>query len=243
MQTCLWMAVLLGTAPLVWAGDTSEATTSTVRADRRSGRLVRRIVVPDHVVTAKVIAPGAYNGAAPAPAAPIAASKNSDVSAIVDDVAGRHGVDPLLVHAIIKVESAYDRLAISPKGAEGLMQLMPATGRHYGVRNSFDSRQNIEGGVRYLKDLTGRFSDARQVIAAYNAGEGAVAKYGGIPPYEETQEYVYRVGRQYGELRRAQRTVVAKAQPPTAVKAPAVPEHRPVESFVDQEGRIHLRTR
>jgi soluble lytic murein transglycosylase-like protein len=110
-----------------------------------------------------------------------------------------------------------------------------------GVKNSFDSRDNIEGGIRYLRKLQERFDDMRLVLAAYNAGEEAVSRWKGIPPYAETQEYVYKVGKRYGELRTAQ-----KKAGPFVVKAPekpAEPEHRPLETFVDSEGRLNLRTR
>ncbi len=106
---------------------------------------------------------------------------------------------------MIQVESNYNPYAVSPKGAQGLMQLMPETARRFGVRNTFDIKENIEGGVRYLKYLGTLFpEDPRLTIAAYNAGEGAVWKYGNsIPPYRETEQYVDRVGKRYGQARRA----------------------------------------
>jgi len=115
--------------------------------------------------------------------------------------AAREGVDPALVEAIIAVESAFNPRAISPKGAMGLMQLMPQTAFRYGVSNAFDPQANLTGGIRYLRDLLHLFGgDLPQALAAYNAGETAVLMYGGIPPYRETREYVrmvlarYRVG-------------------------------------------------
>ncbi|WP_328986274.1 lytic transglycosylase domain-containing protein [Thiorhodovibrio winogradskyi] len=109
--------------------------------------------------------------------------------------ARRHGIDPNLVHAVIRAESAYRPNAKSPAGACGLMQLMPATARRFGVRDIWDPEQNIRGGVAYLRFLLDRFDgDIRLALAGYNAGEGAVAKYGNrIPPYRETREYVRRV--------------------------------------------------
>lgn len=115
-------------------------------------------------------------------------------------------VDETLLHAVILAESAYNPKALSPKGAMGLMQLMPATARRFGVDDAWDPSQNIEGGARYLDFLLDRFDDNRELaLAAYNAGEGAVDKYDGIPPYRETQGYVKKVMKFYqdglGDLR------------------------------------------
>ncbi len=105
-----------------------------------------------------------------------------------------HGVDQAIVRAIIHAESAYNPNALSRVGAQGLMQLMPATARRFGVTNAFDARQNIQGGVQYLAWLLRRFNgDLTLAAAGYNAGEGAVDKYKGVPPYSETRRYVERV--------------------------------------------------
>ena len=106
-----------------------------------------------------------------------------------------HGVDPILVKALIQVESGYRAKARSPKGAVGLMQIMPATAREYKVRNPFDPKANIEAGVKHLKALLQRFGSERTelALAAYNAGPGAVEKFNGIPPYRETRNYVARI--------------------------------------------------
>jgi soluble lytic murein transglycosylase-like protein len=115
----------------------------------------------------------------------------------------RHGVDPLLLYSVMHQESSFKSRAISPKGARGLMQLMPLTAARYGVTNIFDPRQNIDGGARYLRFLLDHFDgDVNLALAGYNAGEGAVEKYGWrIPPYSETQEYVRRISRRYNLLR------------------------------------------
>ncbi|HKR58265.1 MAG TPA: lytic transglycosylase domain-containing protein [Pyrinomonadaceae bacterium] len=115
----------------------------------------------------------------------------------------RFGIDPLLLYSVMHQESSFKSRAISPKGARGLMQLMPMTAARFGVTNIFDPRQNIEGGARYLRFLLDRFNgDLSLTLAGYNAGEGAVEKYGWrIPPYAETQEYVRRISRRYGLLR------------------------------------------
>jgi hypothetical protein len=108
---------------------------------------------------------------------------------LIASVAAFHAVDARLVHAVIEQESNYQARARSKKGARGLMQLMPATARQYGVQNSYDPKANIEAGVRHLKDLLSRL-DLPTALAAYNAGEGTVQRYGGLPPYPETQNYV-----------------------------------------------------
>lgn len=111
---------------------------------------------------------------------------------IIDEVAAQHGVDAKLVRALIQVESAYNSAAKSRKGAMGLMQLMPATARQYAVGDPYDPRANIEAGIRHLKALLEQF-DVSLALAAYNAGEAAVRRFGGIPPYRETQQYVTRI--------------------------------------------------
>lgn len=112
----------------------------------------------------------------------------------ISAAARRHGVDEAIVRAIIHAESAFNPNALSRVGAQGLMQLMPATARRFGVTNAFDASQNIGGGVQYLAWLLKRFDGNLTLAAAgYNAGEGAVAKYKGVPPYSETQRYVQRV--------------------------------------------------
>ena len=119
------------------------------------------------------------------------------------DSSRNHGVDPLLIYSIMHQESSFKSHAVSPKGARGLMQLMPGTAMRYGVTNVFDPRQNIEGGARYLRFLLDYFdNDIDLVLAGYNAGEGAVEKYGWqVPPYAETREYVRRISRRYALLR------------------------------------------
>ncbi len=118
----------------------------------------------------------------------------------IDTVSRRYGVDAALVSAIIDTESAWNHRARSNKGALGLMQLLPETGRRFGVRNLFDPRENVVGGVRYLRFLLDRFEgNLRLVLAAYNAGENVVAAIGDVPPYNETQNYVATVAAKYGQ--------------------------------------------
>ena len=130
-------------------------------------------------------------------------SKNALVfDSIILKKAVKYGVDPALVHAVIKAESNYDHLAVSHAKAEGLMQLIPATAERFNVKNSFDPEQNITGGTKYLRWLFKRFNgDIHLTLAGYNAGEGAVDKFNGIPPYRETQKYVKKVMRFYRQYK------------------------------------------
>jgi hypothetical protein len=206
--------------------------TQVVKADPRTGKLVRSVVVSSKPVLTRITPPTERS--------------NGELNAIVDKAAKAHDVDPLLVHSMIKVESNYNAHAVSNKGAEGLMQLTPSTARMLGVTNSFDPQQNIEAGVKYLKYLKDLYKDDRLALAAYNAGPGAVDKYKWIPPYAETENYVYQVGKRYGEARRA--ADAAKPVQEPAAESKTV-EMRPVEiqpaavvQFIDENGRLHLKT-
>lgn len=206
--------------------------TFVVRADPRTGKLIR----------AAVPATPAKSTSAPKPSAAI--------STLVNNAARTNDVDPLLVHSVIRVESNYNQYAVSPVGAEGLMQLMPGTARMLGVNNSFDAKENIEAGVKYLKSLQDQFKDDRLALAAYNAGPNAVERYKWVPPFKETQDYVQQVEKHYGEARAAQKEDKEAAQK-KAVEPPlpdpqmmVVPEarHPRLQQFVDQDGRLHLKT-
>ena len=118
----------------------------------------------------------------------------ADIDRFINDAAARHHVDPNLVRALVEVESNFNPRAVSSKGAMGLMQLMPETARMYDVHNPFDAAQNVDAGVRHLKGLLDDFGgDVTLSLAAYNAGQGAVKRSGGIPPYTETRNYVKRI--------------------------------------------------
>ena len=148
------------------------------------------------------------------------APKQVDINTHIDEVATQYGVAPKLVAAIVAVESEFNPRAVSRKGAEGLMQLMPETAAHLEVEDPFDPRDNIDGGVRHLKRLMRRFhNDLPLVLAAYNAGEQAVINHRGIPPYRETRQYVVRVLRRYD--RQQARTVAQKLA--TRKKKPTPP--------------------
>lgn len=154
------------------------------------------------LVVATVLATAAAAAAGEPPAA---------ITALVRAEAHRHGLDPRLVLSVIRVESNFVGLALSPKGAMGLMQLMPATARRFGVTDPWDPAQNIRGGCAYLRFLIGRYDgDMRLVFAAYNAGEGAVDGYDGVPPYAETRAYVAKLtGGSGGAGGRVERAVTA----------------------------------
>jgi hypothetical protein len=131
---------------------------------------------------------------------------SSEYDRIIRHYADLYDVEAALVKAVIRAESGFDRMAVSPKGARGLMQLMPKTLRLYGVRNPYDPHENIRGGVRHLRTLLDRYrNNLPHVLAAYNAGEGPVVRYRGIPPYEETRSYVSRVLRYRQQYLRRER--------------------------------------
>jgi hypothetical protein len=128
---------------------------------------------------------------------------SSDIDGFIVDSGKRNSVDPLLLYSIMHQESSFKARAMSYKGARGLMQLMPPTAVRFGVSNIWDPKQNIEGGARYIRFLLDLFDgDVSLALAGYNAGEGAVLKYGNrVPPYSETQEYVRRIGQRYNLIR------------------------------------------
>ncbi len=127
--------------------------------------------------------------------------EHRDIGSLIKEYSDKYGVDPLLVTAIARVESGFNPKAVSPKGAVGIMQLMPSTARAFGVKNLYSVDENIEGGIKYLKFLSDKYQgDMNKVLAAYNAGTGAVDRYGGVPPYAETRDYVSKVKEMYERL-------------------------------------------
>ncbi len=142
---------------------------------------------------------------APPPANP------ADVGQIVSEAGARHQVDPDLINSVIRAESGFNPKAVSPKGAQGLMQLMPQTAFQLGVNNPFEPASNVDGGTRYLSELLQQYQgDMARALAAYNAGPQRVAQYGGVPPYRETHTYVARVIRDYNHTKLAQHPELRK---------------------------------
>ncbi|WP_083101682.1 lytic transglycosylase domain-containing protein [Faucicola atlantae] len=151
-----------------------------------------------------------HNWGATEAAVPASGSKNRNAyDAMIVAAATRHGVDPALMKAVMHTESGFNPAARSPVGAQGLMQLMPATARRFGVANAWNPADNIEGAAKYLKYLNRRFGNIEHVLAGYNAGEGNVTKYGGVPPFRETRDYVKRVLSRYNNLYRNDPTLRA----------------------------------
>lgn len=136
--------------------------------------------------------PAARDPAAPGPLGPRLFDR--EVEQVIREQAARHGVSERLVKAVVQAESAGNPRAVSPAGAIGLMQLMPGTARALGV-DPHDMEQNVDGGIRYLKDMARQFDSLDDILAAYNAGPGAVQRHRGVPPYKETQDYVNKIRR------------------------------------------------
>lgn len=144
---------------------------------------------------------------------------------IIDAVSGRHHLDPDLVNSVIHAESRFNVRAVSPKGAQGLMQLMPQTASQLGVTNAFDPQANVEGGTRYLRELLERYNfDLVKALAAYNAGPRRVEQYRGVPPYYETRVYVANIIRDFNRKKKEERRAIAlkaKKPAPSAAKPTA----------------------
>ncbi len=167
-------------------------------------------------------------------------SGNQAIDGLVNEAASRHGLDPCLIFSVMRAESAFNRMAISPKGASGLMQLMPATATRFGVKNIFDPRENVFGGAKYLRWLLDRFSgDVRLALAGYNAGEGAVEFYGyRIPPFLETQNYVRTIYTRYSRMRGGPALEPAQPEKQTATEAvkEKLPTYNQIIRFTSSTG-------
>jgi len=227
----VWLAVML--AWELCAGSPSDLAprriTAVVRMDRHSGKLVRTMVAS---VPASSRSALELNG------------PDAAIAAAVGRIAAEQTLPAELIHSVIKVESNYNPFAISPKGALGLMQLIPATARRFGVVEVFDPVDNIRGGARYLKYLLDLYhGDYPLTLAAYNAGEEAVARYGGVPPFPETQNYVVQVRRQ---IEMTAKAAVADAKPTITEGAPAPVEPagpRHLQEIVEPDGSVRYVSR
>jgi len=157
-----------------------------------------------------------------------------DLNEVVRAASGTYRLDPDLVTSVIRAESGFNVRAVSPKGAQGLMQLMPQTASQLGVQNAFDPRANVEGGTRYLRELLERYDfDLIKALAAYNAGPQRVEQYGGVPPYYETKAYVARIVRDFNKKKLAAKAANQSAAPKTSsvkssrTSVPANKAHKP----------------
>ena len=183
-----------------------ERITTVIRPDQRTGKLVRSVVVTARpvpqpkAVPAVAVTPRVVNPVIPAAAPetkPADAPTPGGLNEAVERIAADQELPAELIHSVIQVESNYNPNAVSRKGAQGLMQLIPSTARRFGVVDAFNPVDNIQGGARYLKYLLDLYGgDYALALAAYNAGEGAVARYGDVPPYPETRNYVQSVAEQ-----------------------------------------------
>lgn len=225
-----------------------------------AARMVSAEPFPQDKIASEIDAQGRWVYINADPAAPSSAIHNlpgmlpsrvvpDGMRRLVGDTARAFAVDPKLVDAVVQVESGYNAHAVSPKGAMGLMQLIPSTAARLGVQNPFDPAENVRGGVTYLSDLLKRFDgNVPLSLAAYNAGEGAVLRHGGIPPFAETQDYVRKVTTLYP----VPDSVPRPAQPEAAKPAAAspglggtrplsnAPSPAPIYQYVDEQGVIHF---
>jgi soluble lytic murein transglycosylase-like protein len=242
----LVLAILTAGALFAAGPDRPQRITSVVRSDLRTGKLVRSMVVSPKAVAERriaetVVQPHVVN-AAPEPAVPGPADPGTGIDEAVQRIAAEHSLSPQLIHSVIKVESNYNPHAVSSKGALGLMQLIPATARRFGVTDVFNPIQNIQGGVKYLRYLLDLFDGSYPLaLAAYNAGEAAVTRYGGIPPYAETQNYVILVRRQWEQAKRTAAAKLAAAPAPVVEAEAGGPAH--IVEEVQPDGSVRYVSR
>jgi hypothetical protein len=165
-----------------------------------------------------------------------------DLNEAVNSASGRYRLDPDLVNSVIKAESGFNVRALSPKGAQGLMQLMPGTASQLGVPNAFDPRANIDGGTRYLRELLERYNfDLVKALAAYNAGPQRVEQFGGVPPYYETRRYVARIVKDFNKKKAAQEKSAVASSHSLASKQTA-PKTQSSARKAQASGLAHART-
>jgi soluble lytic murein transglycosylase-like protein len=227
-----YFCLLILTMPAFAAA--AERITTVVHADEKSGRLIRALIVTPRQMPVAVSVTG--------DSSPSETAAAPDIETLVSRIAGEQGVEESLIHSVIRAESNYNPYAISPKGAQGLMQLIPATARRFGVGNTFDPQENIRGGVKYLKFLLEYYQgDYAKAIAAYNAGEKAVDKYHGVPPYPETQNYVVQVAKNL-KTARSKRAARPASDPQTVASTGSPETNAPPPASVGSDGRVYYRT-
>jgi hypothetical protein len=223
LSRAVWVAAILAVALPCLADEVAVLKNGfSIRHERREvvGDITRLYVTADgasfvDVPTAEI---EHYEAAPELPASAKSASfpnrpsgfpgrPKANLTDVVNDAGDRYRLDPDLINSVIKAESGFNSHAVSPKGAQGLMQLMPGTASQLGVPNPFDPQANVEGGTRYLRELMERYNfDMVKALAAYNAGPQRVEQYGGVPPYYETRAYVARVVKDFNKKKIAQKT-------------------------------------
>ena len=201
----------------------------------RDGKMYVTSVMPDAPMTAQQVSAAASTQS-------LDSRMPARIQTLVQEYSRTHGVDPRLVAAVMKVESNYDPFARSPKGALGLMQLIPATGQRFGVQDFFNEAQNIEGGVKYLRFLSDKFgsSNVDKILAAYNAGENLVARIGRVPSIPETRDYVRKVGAIYKPSSNPAMASASEKVKPVVETAAPEPQPAKIYTSVDSRGVIHF---
>jgi Transglycosylase SLT domain len=252
MRLCFNLACAAGLASVaLWAAgplDTETAApmriTTVIHPDLRTGKLVRSVMVTSKPVAQQRVSEAlvAPRVVSPVVVAPETKAPATGLDEAIEQIAAQVSLLPQVIHSVIKVESNYNPFAVSPKGAQGLMQLIPSTARRFGVANVFNPAENIQGGSKYLKYLLDLYGGNYPLaLAAYNAGEAAVARYGGVPPFPETRNYLILVARQLQEAKKAeaakQKAIVAgEIRPEAETKPAAGPNH--IQEVVEADGSV-----
>jgi soluble lytic murein transglycosylase-like protein len=250
MRFCFRVGLLAAGAALTLYGggmpDRPTRITTVVRADSRSGKLVRSTVVTSRAISQQVIQPKVIEPITPEEAAEESAPNGPirNIDDAVNHIAALHKLPPQLIHTVIQVESNYNPHAVSPAGALGLMQLIPSTARRFGVNNVFNPVENIQGGARYLRYLLDLYKgNYKLALAAYNAGEGAVSRYGGVPPYRETENYLVQIGKRLEEARKAKAIRDKEKEKKSAVETKPASGPNPIREVVEADGSVRYVSR
>ncbi len=195
---------------LYLGGDKGYIDVATSQIERFEKDLTPAVAPASAATTAATAASAVTPAVAPAGRAKPQALQPQELNQVIHTVSDQHHLDPDFISSVIHAESGFNQHAVSPKGAQGLMQLMPGTASKLGVSNAFDPRANVEGGTRYLSELLERYNfDVIKALAAYNAGPQRVQQFGGVPPYYETRTYVARIVRDYNRKKLAERKAAA----------------------------------